>query len=86
MEIWPGFNYFKSYYPLSIFGIEYGDIVLISIITETGSATFHHEAADFLLDQPGVNAKAGATIEYALGSNTYKNLSVDEAMIKEENK
>jgi hypothetical protein len=82
----PGFNYFESYYPLSIFGIEYGDIVLLAIITETGSATFHHEATDFLLDQPGVNAKAGATIEYALGSNTYKNLGVDKAMIKEENK
>ena len=82
----PGFNYFESYYPLSIFGIEYGDIVLLSIITETGSVTFHHEAADFLLDQPGVNAKAGATIKYVLGSNTYNNLGVDKAMIKEENK
>jgi len=82
----PGFNYFESYYPLSIFGIEYGDKVLLAIITETGSATFHHEAADFLLDQPDVIAKAGATIEYVLGSNTYKNLGVAKEMIKEEKK
>ena len=81
-----GYDYILGAYPLSLFNLEIGDKVTFSISTETGSAKYHHEAINFLLDQPDVNAKAGATIEYILGSNTYKNLGVAKEMIKEEKK
>jgi hypothetical protein len=61
-------------------------VVTFNIATETGSAKYHHEAADFILENPDVAAKAGATIEYVLGSNTFKNLGVAKNMIKEEKK
>jgi len=75
----PGYDYIIAAYPLNLLSIEYGDEVTFGCTVETGSSTFHHEAADFILDVPE-NAKSGATIKYVLGSNTYENLGVEENM------
>jgi hypothetical protein len=75
----PGYDYIIAAYPLDLLGIEYGTEVTFGCISETGSATFHHEAADFILDVPE-RAKSGATIKYVLGSNTYENMGVQETM------
>lgn len=77
----PGYNYVIAAYPLSILDIAYGTEVTFNCTMESGSTTFHHEAADFILEGSG-NAKSGADIKYILGSNKYENLGVPENMEK----
>lgn len=74
----PGFDYLLGAYPLSLFNLKLGDEVTFHSSTETGSAIFHHEALDILLDVP--NSKFGETISYKLGSNHYDIVpNVDES-------
>jgi hypothetical protein len=81
----PGYDYVIAAYPLSLLSIKLGSEVTFNCTVETGSSTFHHESADFILDGSEY-AKSGANIKYVLGSNTYENLGVPENMKKEKEK
>jgi hypothetical protein len=66
-----GKNYFMGAFPLSLFGLQLGDVIEFSISMEVGSKLFHHECVDVLLD---CGYKTGETIRYQLGAGTYENL------------
>lgn len=69
-----GTDYVLSAVPLSIFGLKFGDEIIFSVTDETGSAKYHHESVDLLLEE-GSN-KEGDKIKYKLGSSTYEKMSV----------
>jgi len=73
-----GYDYVLSAIPLRIFGIKLGDEIIISFATETGSSKYHHEAIDFILDNPEHTTKGGAKLKYKLGSNSYENLGIPD--------
>jgi hypothetical protein len=74
-----GTNYVIGAFPLSTFGLQPGDVVELEVSMETGSLLFHHECVDVILDS---GYKAGDTIRYKLGSDTYENLGPPQNMIK----
>jgi hypothetical protein len=66
-----GKNYFMGAFPLSLFGLQLGDVIEFNISMEVGSKLFHHECVDVILD---CGYKTGETILYQLGASTYENL------------
>jgi hypothetical protein len=65
-----GYNYVIGAYPLNELGLKFGDEVVFSCSTETGSKIYHHEAIDLLLDED--NIKFGSRIKYKLGNDQYE--------------
>jgi hypothetical protein len=70
-----GTNYLLGAFPLSEYGLRPGDTIEFNLSVEVGSLLFHHECVDVILD---CGLKAGETIRYQLGSNTYENLGPPE--------
>jgi hypothetical protein len=73
-----GTSYIIGAFPLKEFGLQFGDTVEGSMGIEVGSKLFHHECCDVALD---CGYKAGATIRYKLGTNSYENLGPPDNMI-----
>jgi hypothetical protein len=69
-----GTDYVLSAVPLSLFGLKLGDEIIFSVADETGSAKYHHESVDLLLEEG--NNKIGDKIRYKLGASTYERMSV----------
>jgi hypothetical protein len=73
-----GKNYVIGAFPLSNFGLQFGDVIEFDFSMETGSKLFHHECVDVILD---CGYKAGETIRYKLGANTYESLGPPANML-----
>jgi hypothetical protein len=73
-----GTNYVIGAFPLSNFGLQLGDVIEFDLSMETGSLLFHHECVDVILD---AGYKAGETIRYQLGANTYENLGPAKGLL-----
>jgi len=71
-----GTDYVLSAVPLNIFGLKLGDEIIFSVGDETGSAIYHHESVDLLLEEG--NNKNGDKIRYKLGSATYERMSLSD--------
>ena len=69
-----GTDYVLSAVPLSLFGLKLGDEIIFSVADETGSAKYHHESVDLLLEEG--NNKEGDKIRYKLGSSIFERMSV----------
>lgn len=65
-------DYFLIAVPLKQFNLKLGDKVTFDCSIEAGSEKFHHEAIDILFSRE--DSKFGDTIEYVLGTNTYKRI------------
>jgi hypothetical protein len=74
----PGRNYAVGAFTLSNFGLQIGDVIEFDISMEVGSKLFHHESVDVMLD---CGYKAGETIRYRLGSDTYEKLGPPKNML-----
>jgi hypothetical protein len=66
-----GLNFLIAAFPLNEYGLKLGDTIEFDLAMEVGSLLFHHECVDVILD---CGLKAGETIRYQLGANTYENL------------
>jgi hypothetical protein len=66
-----GFDYFIGVFALKNFGLQFGDVIECDVSLEIGSKLFHHECVDVILD---CGYKAGETIRWKIGTNTYENL------------
>jgi len=66
-----GTSYLLAAFPLIEYGLQPGDVIEFNLSVEVGSLLFHHECVDVILD---CGLKAGETIRYQLGSDTYENL------------
>jgi hypothetical protein len=77
----PGYDYLLSAFPLSEFGISYGQEMNFSVAVESGSNLWHHESVDLLLNKN--TSKFGANIKYVLGEDKYEFVpSQDELEVK----
>lgn len=66
----PGYDYLLSAFPLSEFGVSYGQEVNLTLGIEAGSNKWHHESIDLILNEN--NSKSGSMIVWKLGTNEYK--------------